>query len=121
MSTQKALWNVTGGATQLTRHEAQRFARDILTSQSYRDQLQLRAKNGNLPPAVETMLWHYAYGKPVENVNLNLSQGEEDLSSLSIAELQAKLQRVQDQLQEAQDLSEAIPGEVVQGPWEDTK
>jgi hypothetical protein len=53
--------------------EAKSIAQLILCSLDYRDSVQARVKEGNLPPAVECMLWHYAYGKPRETM---LVEGE---------------------------------------------
>jgi hypothetical protein len=74
--------------------QAQEFAARILDSEAYRTSLELRAKNGSLPPAVETMLWHYAYGKPVETVHLlaDTDSADQDLTELSDAQLAALAQ-----------------------------
>jgi hypothetical protein len=96
------------GATNLTRHEAQSFARQLLDSADYRDSLQKRIRTGDLPPAVETMLWHYAYGKPVEQVQLQVSTVEQDLSQLSSAELEQRAKELLDALREAREVEQAI-------------
>jgi len=83
------------------RHEAQRFARSIVESESYRKTVRDRILSHDLPPAVETMLWHYAYGKPIEQVQLNVTQTE-DLSALTADEL---LQRADALRQQLADLS----------------
>jgi hypothetical protein len=103
--------NVVGGATLYSRGEAQRFAREIVESESYRQTVQDRASNGTLPPAIEALLWYYAYGKPLEQVQLSLVQ--EDLSNLSLSELQERAAAVAKQLQEAEEVAAAIPGTVV--------
>ncbi len=66
-------------------NEAKTFARDILRSEKYKKTLRVRAENGTLPAAVEQMLWHYAYGKPVEQIEVR-GLGA-DLSALSEEEL----------------------------------
>lgn len=104
------------GATAFTRSEAQRFARQIVESESYRTDLQDRAKSGKLAPAVEQMLWYYAYGKPAEMINLNVTKGD-DLSSLTVEELQERAKALSDQIDEMNALSDAIPADVVKGPW----
>ena len=40
----------------------------IVDDPAYRKTLVARAKAGELPPALEAMLWHYAYGKPKEQI-----------------------------------------------------
>ncbi len=40
----------------------------IVDDSHYRKKLLARARAGTLPPAVECMLWHYAKGKPKEQV-----------------------------------------------------
>lgn len=41
---------------------------DILENPKYVANLKKRALAGELPPAVETMLFYYLYGKPVEKL-----------------------------------------------------
>lgn len=103
-------WSMVGGATNFTKSEAQRFARQMLQSQTYRDDLERRLLSGTLAPAIETMLWHYAYGKPIEQINLNVSQ-QEDLSQLSVQELFDRAKKLSDALEEAQQLEAALPTE----------
>ena len=99
-----------GGATTFTRHQAQRFARDILESRTYRDSLETRAAKGDLPPAVETMLWHYAYGKPLEQVAVSVDV-HDDLGQLSAQQLAARALQLTDRLRELQAMEDAIPAE----------
>ena len=42
------------------------LAQNLLSDRKYLDNLRKRLNDGKLPPAVETMLWHYAYGRPAE-------------------------------------------------------
>lgn len=44
------------------------FARSILEDPDYQRHLRERALTGALAPAVETMLFWYCYGKPVERI-----------------------------------------------------
>lgn len=101
----------TNGATPLTRHEAQRRARSILESEDYQTSLKERIRDKQLPPAVETMLWYYAFGKPMEQVQINVSQQEEDLSTLGTAELLRRAQELAKLLEQAEALDAAIPAE----------
>lgn len=48
--------------------DVEAFARDILEDETYRERLRLRARTGKIAPAIEALLYHYAYGKPVERV-----------------------------------------------------
>ena len=54
------------GARSKTKLEAEAAARKIVDDPAYRKTLIARARACELPPAVETMLWYYAHGKPVE-------------------------------------------------------
>lgn len=45
------------------------FARSIVEDPAYQANLILRAKQGDLAPGMEAMLFHYAYGKPAEQRN----------------------------------------------------
>jgi len=46
--------------------EAKAVCAAIVDDPTYRTKLIARAKAGELAPAIEAMLWHYAYGKPKE-------------------------------------------------------
>jgi hypothetical protein len=74
------------GSLNKNRGEAKSFCLDILRSDEYRRSVQVRAKLGTLPPAVETLLWHYAYGKPVEHVAVTTAANA-DLSDMSAEQL----------------------------------
>jgi hypothetical protein len=56
------------GTPNRTTSEAKQAAEAIVDDKAYRDNLQQRAKEGKLHPGVETMLWHYAKGKPKETI-----------------------------------------------------
>jgi hypothetical protein len=57
--------------------EAKAACAEIVDNPRYRKKLLAKACKGTLPPAVETMLWHYAKGKPKETVAL---EGDLDVS-----------------------------------------
>jgi len=40
----------------------------LVDDRVYRRNLQKRLRAGKIAPAVETMLWHYAHGKPKETI-----------------------------------------------------
>jgi hypothetical protein len=46
--------------------EIRLFCRELLETQEYRDYFKHRLLVGQLPPALESMVWHYAYDKPIE-------------------------------------------------------
>ena len=93
-------WYTGAGATNLSRHEAQRFARSIIESPAYRKSLEERAANGGLPAAVEVALWHYAYGKPPETIIVNPT---EELETLSTATLSHRAKSILDRIEKAQN------------------
>jgi hypothetical protein len=66
---------------------AREVATELLSTVEYRRMLFVRMSAGVLPPQVETMLWHYAYGKPVEQVEMNVTR--ERLKAMSKEELAA--------------------------------
>jgi hypothetical protein len=61
----------TGGRKAGTRNkvtvEARAAATEIVDSRAYRRKLATRALNGTLAPAMETLLWHYAKGRPMDD------------------------------------------------------
>ena len=87
---------------------AREFAEGILNSREYRESLIRRIKSDTLPAAVETLLYHYAYGKPKESIEVNLGTSAQDLSNLSNEELAvraealAKAARVAEQVRAMQ-------------------
>ena len=44
------------------------FCRELVQSSGYRKYFEHRLLVGQLPPALEALTWHYAYGKPVERL-----------------------------------------------------
>jgi hypothetical protein len=48
--------------------EVREIARAIVDDAEYRRSLLTRIRKGKLAPAVESLLWHYVYGKPKETV-----------------------------------------------------
>jgi hypothetical protein len=53
------------------------FARGILRSRDYRRSIIHRVTLGNLPPAVEVLLYHYAEGKPVDKIEVTTPEMEQ--------------------------------------------
>lgn len=66
--------------------EVRAAAHAIVNDPEYRELLAIRLKTGEAPH-METLLWHYAYGKPKESVEIKTV---EDFGDLSPAELQAR-------------------------------
>lgn len=54
--------------TDIENMSVQDFCRGILRSRDYRKALLLRVRIGDLPPAIESLIYHYAEGKPVDRV-----------------------------------------------------
>lgn len=55
--------------------EVKEASRLLVEDPSYRVNLQSRLRDGTAAPAVEAMLWHYAYGKPVDKVEMTGPNG----------------------------------------------
>jgi hypothetical protein len=51
--------------------EAQKVAGAVIDDADYLTRLKLRAQSGSLPPAIEALLWHYRFGKPVEKISVS--------------------------------------------------
>lgn len=73
---------------------ASTFARLVVEDEGYRKSLLDRAKRGVLPPQVEVALFYYAYGKPVERVEVEDKTPPVDPSKLSAAELEQRALRL---------------------------
>lgn len=78
--------------------EAKEAAGEILESAEYRESLIVRAKAGTLPPQIETMLWHYRYGKPIER--LEVSDLTKQLAELSDEQLAERLEKTTDRVRQ---------------------
>ena len=65
--------------------EARAVCAAILDDPTYRTNLTARARAGTLAPAVEAMLWHYAFGKPRNSLDVTVGPAG-DLSELSTEE-----------------------------------
>lgn len=74
------------GALNRTSRQAREFAQMLVSSPAYRFSLIARIKAGTLPPAIETMIWHYAFGKPKETIEL-VDDREKDFSSTTTQDL----------------------------------
>src|SRR6266849_8344214 len=59
--------------------EARKACAKLVDDPAYQATLRRRLLQGKLAPAMETMLWHYAKGKPKEHVELS---NEEELFAI---------------------------------------
>lgn len=93
------------------RHTAKQFCHNVLKTREYRESLIRRIDSDELPPQIESMLYHYAYGKPVERVEFNdvtesnLERLSEEELDAAIAQRLAKRKAKEQQHQNLNDLS----------------
>lgn len=57
----------TKGTPNKTTGEVAARCRALIESPSYVADFERRLRAGELPPALEALTWHYAYGKPTEH------------------------------------------------------
>ena len=71
--------------------ELRKAATEIIDDARYRKHLLQAQRTRTLRPAVEVMLWAYAYGKPIEHVeHTGTGSLEDELRALTPAELRAR-------------------------------
>lgn len=73
---------------------AREKAKTILEDPAYNASLLSRARSGTLPHAVEVLLWHYAYGKPIEKIELTDETENIDLTQFSLDQLRERADSV---------------------------
>jgi hypothetical protein len=97
MSTAAASFEVIDGGrlSNAQRNEARLFALQIVRDPAVRTRLLEQARSGRLPPPIMLMLFHYAYGKPPDR--LEIGRGP-DLSELSEEQLMARIEAVKSAL-----------------------
>lgn len=71
----------------------------LLESVDYVESLKARVKAGTLAPAIEKMLWHYAYGRPVERIELSVP-GVKSFMDMSSEELAARAEEIAARIKE---------------------
>jgi hypothetical protein len=76
-----------GTPNKATREVKQAAAR-LVEDRTYRANLRKRLQRGEAAPAVEVMLWHYAYGQPTKKVELEGKLSLEELVAGSSREEQ---------------------------------
>ena len=69
--------------------EVKNSARNFLSSEKYRQRLRRDVELREVAPAIEALLFAYAWGKPVERLELARPGGFADLARMSDAELKA--------------------------------
>jgi len=50
--------------------EAREIARNMISNEEYRKNLEARFNAGECAPPIEALIWHYAFGKPKETVEV---------------------------------------------------
>ena len=75
--------------------EAKQACAEIVDDPQYRARLVERARAGALAPAVETMLWHYAKGRPREIIEHHQAR---DVAAMSDGELESALRASMEKL-----------------------
>ena len=71
-----------------------------MDSQKYRKKLTERAEKGELAPAVECMLWHYAKGKPVDRVQMDSTVvTPEEVAGWSDEQLRNRLRELAEEME----------------------
>ena len=95
------------GSINRAKTEAADFARLIVDDPDYRQNLMARARAGTLPPAVETLLWYYAWGRPIERVAI----AAQPLPEMSRDEMTVRVDRIVRYLNAARDAEVIDEGE----------
>jgi len=73
--------------------EAKAFARQLVSSPTYLQKLQADLNERNVDASIEAMVWHYAYGKPKEYVEVQYNF--EALNTEEIVQLEGMLKRIE--------------------------
>ena len=71
------------GCKDKVRRQVKTIALDLLGDDEYQRNLAKRLRKGTLAPALEAMLWHYAFGKPVERMEIG---GRDDFFKAVLAQ-----------------------------------
>jgi hypothetical protein len=58
------------GVANIATTDARKLCQSLVENPAYRTSFAQRLKAGELPPALEAMVWHYAYGKPKETADV---------------------------------------------------
>lgn len=63
------------GVPNKTTLQVRELAQSLVTDEVYLQKLRAQLRAGKCAPAVESMLWHYGYGKPKDVVEVTGSDG----------------------------------------------
>lgn len=74
MATGRKTGGRRAGTPNVGKGDAQVRARKLLADPTYMKTLWRRVRGGGLSPQMETLLWHYAYGKPSDTVDVNVRE-----------------------------------------------
>lgn len=90
---------------------AKRLATELLEDPAYKINLRKRLIDGEVAPHLEVLLWHYRFGKPVDQVVVK--QMDEDLTEMSTSELLGLVQRLEQVLESEREqerrTNDAVP------------
>lgn len=75
------------GARNKATVEVETACRALVDDPKYREYFAHRLGVGQLPPALEAMVWHYAYGKPTERMEVTGADGKDFMPAKVIIEL----------------------------------
>lgn len=67
-------------------NEAASMAQKLLSDPSYLEHLKIRLMDGSLPSNIEALLFHYAFGKPVETIAVEDNRDIERMSDDELLE-----------------------------------
>ena len=73
--------------------EAKAFARQLVSNPTYLQNLQTALENRTVDTSIEAMIWHYAYGKPKESVEIQYNF--EALTTKEVIQLEGMLKRIE--------------------------
>jgi hypothetical protein len=93
--------------------EAKAFCACIVDDPHYQARLRKRALSGQLPPAIEAMIWYYAKGKPKEQVSLDVNRAADIerrlLKGRELMQQYAKAEKEADRVKRAEKLDAVKP------------
>jgi hypothetical protein len=90
--------------------QVQRMCRQLVADPLYQERLRERLIAGTLGQ-MEVVIWHYAFGRPKESLDVRLEVAGEDLAKLSLDELIDMAKQLEQQLEDAKYLEASIPAE----------
>jgi len=101
----------------LKNREAAEFSRRIIYDPRYQANLLERARNGQLSPQMEGLLFYYVFGKPTEKVEITAPELAKPLQNLSEEQLAQRtvelMERIRQLAQEARDAENTVEAETI--------